>query len=217
VRERSDAFADGLRTGAVVAVVVSSPLWVPPLVDAFKGGGDLYSADQAEYGGGDGGNARDGEVTLEGDEVDYAEELSLTRGLMEELEKELTASPDALATAIERPADGTYMGESAEDDGADQAIATSLTFSRDGEILGSGYDRIDGAYEIYEGRWSANPSVRVAWIESYQNPPFETEFEGHPFEVALRGQMQLDGTIVGLWASSRGVSGTVKLQPPKKQ
>ena len=64
VRERSDAFADGLRTGAVVAVVVSSPLWVPPLVDAFKGGGDLYSADQAEYGGGDGGNARDGEVTL---------------------------------------------------------------------------------------------------------------------------------------------------------
>lgn len=44
------------------------------------------------------------------------------------------------------------MGESAEDDDADQAVATSLTFLRDGEILGTGYDGIDGAYEINEGR-----------------------------------------------------------------
>lgn len=57
--------------------------------------------------------------------------------------------------------------------------------SRDGEILGSGYDEVDGAYEINEGRWSARgPGARVAWIEFYQNPPFCREFEGAPFEVA---------------------------------
>ena len=65
-----------------------------------------------------------------------------------------------------------------------QLVKTSLTFSRDGEILGSGYDEVDGAYEINEGRWSAHsPGARVAWIESYQNPPFCREFEGAPFEV----------------------------------
>ena len=218
VREqRDDGFANGLRTAAVVAVVVTSPLWVPPLLNAFEEAAAEVAAQKGQAGYGDGDNTRDGEETLEGDVINYEEELSQTRDLMDELEAELAASPDALVTAIERPADGTYMGESAEDDDADQAVATSLTFSRDGEILGSGYDGIDGAYEINEGRWSANPGVRVAWIESYQDPPFEREFEGAPFEVALRGQVRPDGTILALWASSRGVGGTVELQPPNKQ
>ena len=96
-----------------------------------------------------------------------------------------------------------------------QLVKTSLTFSRDGEILGSGYDEVDGAYQINEGRWSAHsPGARVAWIESYQNPPFCREFEGAPFEVALRGQVRPDGTILAIWASSRGIGGTVELLPP---
>ena len=61
---------------------------------------------------------------------------------------------------------------------------------------------------------SANPGVRVAWIESYQNPPFCREFEGAPFEVALRGQVRPDGIILAIWASSRGIGGTVELLPP---
>ena len=61
--------------------------------------------------------------------------------------------------------------------------------------------------------------MRVAWVECYQNPPqaFCREFEGAPFEVALRGQVRADGTILGLWASSRGISGSVELLPPNKQ
>lgn len=82
-------------------------------------------------------------------------------------------------------------------------------------ILGSGYDEVDGAYEINEGRWSARSSgARVAWIESYQIPPFCREFKGAPFEVALRGQVRPDGTILAIWASSRGIGGTVELLPP---
>ena len=96
-----------------------------------------------------------------------------------------------------------------------QLVKTSLTFSRDGEVLSSGHDEVDGAYEINEGRWSArSPGARVAWIESYQNPPFCREFEGAPFEVALRGQVRPDGTILAIWASSRGIGGTVELLPP---
>jgi len=38
--------------------------------------------------------------------VNFEEELSLTRDLMDELEAELAASPDALVAAIERPVDG---------------------------------------------------------------------------------------------------------------
>ena len=38
--------------------------------------------------------------------VNFEEEMSLTRNLMDELKAELAASPDPLATAIERPADG---------------------------------------------------------------------------------------------------------------
>ena len=61
--------------------------------------------------------------------------------------------------------------------------------------------------------------MRVAWVECYQNPPrcFCREFEGAPFEVALRGQVRADGTILGLWASSRGMGGSVELLPPNKQ
>ena len=40
------------------------------------------------------------------DVVNFEEEMSLTRDLMDELKAEIAASPDPLATAIERPADG---------------------------------------------------------------------------------------------------------------
>ena len=38
--------------------------------------------------------------------MNFEEEMSLTRDLMDELKAEIAASPDPLATAIERPADG---------------------------------------------------------------------------------------------------------------
>ena len=83
VREQSDAFANGLRTAAVVAVVATSPVWVPPLLDAFKeAAAEVAAKEQAQYGD----KTRDGEVTLEGDVINYEEELSLTRDLMDELE-----------------------------------------------------------------------------------------------------------------------------------
>jgi len=40
------------------------------------------------------------------DVVNFEEEMSLTRDLMDELKAEIAASPDPLATAIERPANG---------------------------------------------------------------------------------------------------------------
>ena len=90
-----------------------------------------------------------------------------------------------------------------------------LTRRRDSRLGLRAYDEVDGAYEINEGRWSAHsPGARVAWIESYQNPPFCREFEGAPFEVALRGQVRPDGIILAIWASSRGIGGTVELLPP---
>lgn len=59
VREKSDPYA--FAKGVAVVAVVTSPLWVPPLLDAFKEGGSLY---QTEYGDGDGDNTRDDEETL---------------------------------------------------------------------------------------------------------------------------------------------------------
>jgi len=136
------------------------------------------------------------------DGVDYERELRETHELMDELRRELASAADPLADAIERPRDGTYAGESAEDDDGDQSVSTTLTFERDGAIRGSGHDGVDGRYRIYKGQWSGK---RVAWIESYA--------EG--FTVALRGQVRPDGSIVALWASSRGVGGSAELSPPK--
>lgn len=138
-----------------------------------------------------------------GSAVSYEQELKETRALMRELEEEHAAS-DSLAAAIERPLDGKYEGESAEDDGGDQQVATNLTFHRDGTVSGKGDDAVDGPYSINEGRWSAQ---RVAWIETYD--------EG--FEVALRGQRRPDGSIMALWASSVGVAGSVELRAPQRR
>ena len=44
--------------------------------------------------------------------VNFEEEMSLTRDLMDELKAEIAASPDPLATAIERPADGMCVAPS---------------------------------------------------------------------------------------------------------
>lgn len=134
--------------------------------------------------------------------ISYRQELTDTRSLMRTMEADHAAA-DELVTAIERPVDGVYTGESAEDDAGDQAVRTTLTFERDGRITGHGYDEADGAYQIREGRWSKN---RVAWIEKY----------AQGFEVALRGQVRPDGTIVALWGSSRGIGGTVSLAAPAK-
>ena len=75
-------------------------------------------------------------------------------------------------------------------------------------------DQTPPHFTAREGALSRSPGARVAWIESYQNPPFCREFEGAPFEVALRGQVRPDGTILAIWASSRGIGGTVELLPP---
>lgn len=174
------AFWDGVWSGRVEALTVAGlAAYAFGLFSMNEAIGD----DEAEAGGG----------------VDYARELRETRELMGELEAEHDIDP--LAAAIERPVDGTYTGDSAEDDAGDQAVLTRLTFHRDGTISGDGNDGVDGAYEISTGRWSDN---KVAWIEKYD--------EG--FTVALRGQVRPDGTILALWASSRGVGGTVELQRP---
>lgn len=134
----------------------------------------------------------------------YVDELSETRALMRELATEHEAA-DPLVAAIQMPVSGTYKGSSAEDDDGDQEVATNLRFSKDGTVSGSGVDGVDGRYTIKEGRWSTQSTKlsggRVAWIEVYD--------EG--FEVALRGQIRDDGVIRALWASDRGVSGSVEL------
>jgi len=61
-----------LAEAVVVVAVITSPLWVPPLLRAFSEGGTVYSEDygypanQAKYGDGDGDgyNTRDDEDTL---------------------------------------------------------------------------------------------------------------------------------------------------------
>jgi len=140
-----------------------------------------------------------------GGRASFARELHETRALMYELQHEhtTTAKDDEaeLAAAIERPRDGEYLGESAEDDDGDQAVSTHLTFRRDGTVVGAGHDGVDGVYTIQEGRWC---NRRVAWIEEYEDG----------FEVALRGQVRHDGTIYALWASSRDVCGSVELRAP---
>jgi len=135
----------------------------------------------------------------------YERDLKDTRALMRSLQEEFEQT-DPLVSAIQIPASGRYVGDSAEDNDGDQAVMTSLTFSKDGRILGWGEDGADGRYWIKEGRWSSTADgtggARVAWIESYDDG----------FEVALRGQVRKsDGAILGMWASTRGVSGSVKL------
>ena len=130
--------------------------------------------------------------------IDYNAELRDTRTLMRELEMEVAADP--LVAAIERPADGTYLGETAEDDAGDQSASTTLSFDTQGLVTGTGVDGVDGAYKV-DGRWSG---TRVVWIEKYD--------EG--FTVALRGQVLPDGSIRAMWASSRGIGGAVTLDAP---
>lgn len=164
----------------------------------------------------------DDDVFSDSISIDYEWELEETHALMEELKDELSRNEDPLVVSIERPEDGTYLGESAEDDDGDQDVKTHLTFGVDGTISGTGYDGVDGAYTIRQGRWSASTPgdggarpyadgfraapARVAWIEEYE--------EG--FTVALRGQVRPDGSILAMWASSRGIGGTVELRAPAK-
>lgn len=134
--------------------------------------------------------------------IDFGRELAETRSLMRELDSEIAAS-DPLALSMDKPVDGEYEGETAEDDAGDQTVRTTLAFGRDGSIAGAGYDGVDGDYQIREGRWSQK---RVAWFEEYDDG----------FMVALRGQIRPDGTIVALWASSRCVGGSVTLAAPTR-
>jgi len=135
---------------------------------------------------------------------DYTNELTETRALIRELQAEHEGT-DPLVAQIQMPLSGKYVGESAEDDDGDQPVSTHLTFDTDGHIEGWGLDEVDGLYVIKEGRWSTREgklgSGRVAWIEKYDDG----------FEVALRGQIRDDGVIRAMWASDRGVSGSVEL------
>jgi len=139
----------------------------------------------------------------------YERELAETRALMQELQKEHDQT-DPLVNAIHKPADGRYVGSSAEDDDGDQPVAVHLEFKEDGTVQGWGNDGVDGRYVLKDGVWSTTGGggglagllgARVAWIEQYD--------EG--FQVALRGQVLADGTIRALWASTVGVSGSVDL------
>lgn len=173
-----EAFHSGLAAGRLEAITVAA-------------GAALLLSGSSEDSGEDDGAEDDG--------VDYAAELSETRALMRELEAEVAADP--LVAAIERPADGTYTGETAEDDAGDQSASTTLTFDERGGVTGTGFDGVDGAYRIRTGRWSGK---RVAWLEEYD--------EG--FKVALRGQLLPDGSIRAMWASSLGIGGSVTLDAP---
>lgn len=134
----------------------------------------------------------------------YERELADTRNLLIELQQEHEGT-DPLVAAIQTPLSGSYVGTSAEDDDGDQSVATHLTFGKDGRVSGWGIDGVDGAYVIEEGRWATRAAKlgggRVAWIEKYDDG----------FEVALRGQIRDDGVIRALWASDRGVAGSVEL------
>lgn len=151
----------------------------------------------------------DGDEDEEGvykDDLKYRRELTDTRQLMRTLEAEF-GQTDPLVSSIQAPDSGKYLGDSAEDDDGDQSIMTHLNFEESGKISGWGRDGVDGLYTIKEGRWSSTEmgtgGARVAWIESYADG----------FEVALRGQVRKsDGAILGMWSSSRGVSGSVKLE-----
>lgn len=192
VTATDQAFMDGLWTGRVeAATIVAGAAYV------YHKATSSEAADSTEGFGPWGSEAEAAEA------VDYAHELRETRALLDELRKEHDGEDDELIAAIERPIDGVYTGESAEDDGGDQDVRTWLTFYRDGRIQGSGHDAADGDYLIREGRWSKK---RVAWIEQYDDG----------FAVALRGQVRPDGTIVGMWASSLGIGGSVSLSAPKK-
>ena len=135
---------------------------------------------------------------------DYTNELTETRELIQELYTEHKET-DPLVAQIQMPLSGKYVGESAEDDDGDQPVSTHLTFDKDGGIEGWGFDDVDGPYVIKEGRWSTREGKlgggRVAWIEKYDDG----------FEVALRGQIRDDGVIRAMWASDRGISGSVEL------
>jgi len=179
------AFANGLWAGRLEAATVA--VGAAYLVHEFRNGED----------------EGEGEFEAE-DGADYDAELRETRALMRTLEQE-AADPlaDPLIAAIERPADGTYAGETAEDDGGDQSATTTLRFDPSGSVTGDGVDDFDGAYTV-DGRWAGK---RVAWIEKYD--------EG--FTVALRGQILPSGCIRALWASSRGIGGAVTLEAPSTE
>jgi len=179
-------FHDGLWAGRVEAATIA-------------GGVAYYLSTKAN---GDEEDEEDDD--FEDDEAMYSGELSSTRTLMRELETEFEGL-DPLVARIQAPASGRYKGASAEDDDGDQDVVTDLTFLKDGRVRGWGRDGVDGYYEINDGRWSCDADTtggaRVAWIEEYEDG----------FEVALRGQVRkADGAILGMWASSRGVSGSVE-------
>jgi len=180
-KEVETAFTSGLWAGRLEALTL------------VAGAALLRSSERKDVGaeGGEEGDAYP---------VEYHVELAETRQLMATLKAEMAAE-DALVAAIERPTDGIYTGETAEDNGTMQSAETALTFTTDGRITGNGFDGEDGAYLIREGQWSAK---RVAWIEEYDQG----------FKVALRGQLLPDGSIRAMWASSRGIGGAVTLDPP---
>lgn len=197
VRSATDrAYQNGLWTGRVEAVTVAGLA-----AYAYHSWDSRVEGEEGEDGWREEGEDGEDGWREEG-RVDYGRELFETRELMSELKAQLARVDDPLVAAIERPPSGAYVGESAEDDDGDQAVSTKLTFGLDGSIVGEGHDGVDGDYAIREGRWAAK---RVAWIETYD--------EG--FSVALRGQVRPDGSILALWASSRGVGGSVELRAPK--
>lgn len=179
------AFHDGLWAGRIEAATI------------VGGAALLYNQDHV-----------DDELLDEDEDEDgirYEDELADTRALMAELKADFAAT-DRVVSAIQQPASGRYVGETAEDDGGDQGVVTHLTFGADGVVSGWGDDTEDGKYRITAGRWHSDPenpgSTRVAWIEKYE--------EG--FEVALRGQIRNDGVIMSMWASSVGVAGSAELR-----
>lgn len=175
------AFINGLWAGRLEAVTVvggAALLWRD-----YNEHDDEFDDEEGEYA------------------VDYNEDLKETRALMRELE--LEAGADRLITAIEKPPDGTYTGDTAEEDGGDQSASTTLTFDESGGLTGDGFDGVDGAYTV-DGRWAGQ---RVAWMEEYDDG----------FTVALRGQILPNGSIRAMWASSRGIGGAVTLDAPKQK
>jgi len=129
----------------------------------------------------------------------------------EAMVEELKPSPSDMSAQPSEmcPPSGEFWGSSEESDDGDQAVRSTISFDRSGNVRGRGIDGEDGPYTITQGVWGKRAGdkeheVTVGWIEKYS--------EG--FEVVVEGFYDTrTGKIEARFRSDRGVSGRFMLAP----